>query len=78
MKQALLDFFLVFGLNTEPHISLTVRGLFSTESDVNQLITLDDGDGLQHLISLGGARPNDLSTWDGASALHVSFLRRCL
>ena len=73
--QALLDFSFVSGYGTEPHFSLTVRGLYTSSSDLWTFTFRDDGNGLRRLFGFGGARPNDLSVWSGMSALQVSFFQ---
>ena len=56
----------------EPSISLIVRGVFPLNGEFNHLIINDNEKGLQRLLDNGSARPNDVSIFDGLSALKVS------
>ena len=85
VRKVAINLMLVSGYGTEPSITLTVRGVFTSPSDLSQCITRDDSDGLQRLIASGRVRPNDQYFWDGSSVLSVSryhlavrFWNRCV
>ena len=56
-----------------PCISLAVRGVYNTTSEMSRFISLDDVDGLRSLFNNGHARPNDIGQTLGWSALRVSL-----
>ena len=55
-------------------MSLTFRAVLPNTSEIFLLVEMDDINGLQHLLSGGGARPNDLAEAFGRNALSVSCL----
>ena len=69
----IIDATLILSYVNEPSLSLTVRGTFSTNSDIFHAVVTDNDRKVRHLLSKGSARPNDIQVPQGDSLLLVSL-----
>ena len=56
----------------EPCVSLTVRVVVQSSAALFHFALTDDCEGLRRILSNGSARPNDLSYYNGSTAIMVS------
>ena len=56
----------------EPCVSLTIRAIRPISADIFLFASIDDHEGLKHIFSNGSARPNDLMSNSGSTAIMVS------